>query len=201
MILNLILQHHFSQTLRPSVPLALVTLSPSFTSLARFFSLAFTHALCFLPFCSSFLSLSLARVSPVIVCVCVCVLPLQRGMPIMDTLHGWVNGGAGIVMSRALALLLDTGQCINYYRSNWKYHQNAADVVIACCVADYWQVGGSVPFCAYSHTHAHKPNLLSQPRVSRSGTRTDPALLFLSRHCFPDSTLRLSYTHARTPTG
>lgn len=56
----------------------------------------------------------------------------------MSVTRGWVNGGAGIVVSAALAKRMGSSQCVKWYPSNWKYQQNAADVVFGCCVADYW---------------------------------------------------------------
>jgi hypothetical protein len=64
-------------------------------------------------------------------------------MPILSGLRGWINGGAGIVVSAALARQMNSGQCLSWYPGNWRYGQNAADVVFACCVMDYWQ-GGSI---------------------------------------------------------
>lgn len=67
----------------------------------------------------------------------------QHNIPIMRSLRGWLNGGAGVVMSRALVDKMDAGTCQAYYSNhrNWPYGQIAADVVLACCVADFWPSG------------------------------------------------------------
>ena len=65
----------------------------------------------------------------------------QHGRPILSGMRGWVNGGAGIVVSKGLAQKMNSQQCKSWYPGNWRYQQNAADVVFACCVMDYWTDG------------------------------------------------------------
>ena len=60
---------------------------------------------------------------------------------IKDIYGGWVNGGAGMVFSNALVTSMDLDTCINHYTNNWNYSPPAADVVVACCVADNWPTG------------------------------------------------------------
>eukprot|EP00958_Prasinococcus_capsulatus_P019848 scaffold2514_cov373-Prasinococcus_capsulatus_cf.AAC.9 len=62
-------------------------------------------------------------------------------------LGGWINGGAGVVLSGALVQQVDFVDCVEHYSKaeNWPYDRpvslslpaQASDVVLACCVADY----------------------------------------------------------------
>jgi len=55
--------------------------------------------------------------------------------------NGWVNGGAGMVLSGALVASMDLPLCMSHYSRNWRYRPPAADVALACCVADNWRSG------------------------------------------------------------
>eukprot|EP00899_Mesostigma_viride_P025569 jgi/Mesvir1/6197/Mv00881-RA.2 len=58
------------------------------------------------------------------------VPPENRG------LGGWLNGGAGVVLSGALVNRMNLKECQRYYEANWRYDLPATDVVLACCVQD-----------------------------------------------------------------
>ena len=50
--------------------------------------------------------------------------------------QGWMNGGAGIAVSGAMAKAMDLSHCIEYYSKTWRYRQAAPDVVFTCCGQD-----------------------------------------------------------------
>ena len=55
--------------------------------------------------------------------------------------NGWVNGGAGMVLSGALVSSMNLPTCLSHYTNKWRYRPPAADVALACCVADNWRGG------------------------------------------------------------
>ncbi len=69
------------------------------------------------------------------------MFPAQNNIKAIDVLHGWVNGGAGIVVSAGLVDMLDLQKCLSWYPHNWNHGVNAADVVFSCCITDYWKTG------------------------------------------------------------
>jgi hypothetical protein len=52
-------------------------------------------------------------------------------------LTGWINGGAGVVLSRAMVERMVMSECLHRYAWRWRRTSlSGADVVLACCVAD-----------------------------------------------------------------
>ena len=49
---------------------------------------------------------------------------------------GWVNGGAGVVVSARVAASLKIAKCARFYKKHWNYQVPAADVVLSCCLKD-----------------------------------------------------------------
>ena len=58
---------------------------------------------------------------------------------VKQSLHGWVNGGAGIILNRYAVDAIDWDEAIAFYEKNWPYTPVAADVALACTVQDYIQ--------------------------------------------------------------
>ena len=62
-----------------------------------------------------------------------------NGRPVYETLlRGWVCGGPGIVLSRALMSLIDWDTAVTHYKDINAWPHVAADVALACAVQDAW---------------------------------------------------------------
>ena len=72
---------------------------------------------------------------------CPTALVSQRNVQVRSAIGGWVNGGAGVVVSAGLVDIMSLDGCLQYYPFNWHHGVNAADVLFGCCVADYWPGG------------------------------------------------------------
>jgi len=60
----------------------------------------------------------------------------RRGF-VKDSLAGWINGGAGIILNRAIVKRIDWAVSSQYYSRNWSYKPVAADVAVACAIQDF----------------------------------------------------------------
>jgi len=57
---------------------------------------------------------------------------------VKDSLDGWINGGAGIILNRAIVKRIDWAASSQYYSRNWSYKPVAADVAVACAIQDFF---------------------------------------------------------------
>lgn len=62
---------------------------------------------------------------------------------VKQVLHGWVNGGAGIIFNKAMMDKIDWNASITHYARNWPYKPVASDVAVACTVVDAAHVHNS----------------------------------------------------------
>jgi hypothetical protein len=77
-------------------------------------------------------------------------------------LTGWINGGAGVVLSRAMVKRMVMSECLHRYAWRWRRTSlSGADVVLACCVADVDPIVSTgdntrvhLPGCVFPLTHS-----------------------------------------------
>ncbi len=110
-----------------------------------------------------------------------------RNGSVKDSLNGWINGGAGIILNRALAMQIDWTDSSRYYSKNWPYHPPAADVAVACTIQDLFL---HEPSAESRFEMVHVPNMHYHPKklsececvLQNNSFCTDSALPAISLH-------------------
>jgi len=78
-------------------------------------------------------------------------------------LTGWINGGAGVVLSRAMVERMVMSECLHRYAWRWRRTRlSGADVVLACCVADADPIVSTG-----DNTRVHLPGCVSLPLLTQ----------------------------------